>query len=132
MAPDQWKKLALHRIIERLEPGVSVLAEDRPAGTGEAGVLKVSAISDGRLRPSENKAVPVSERGRLAVSLRKGDVLISRANTYELIGACAFVEEDFPDLYLPDKLWRVRLRNPNEDDSRWLFYVLNLGSVRRS
>lgn len=41
------------------------------------------------------------------MSLKKGDVLVSRANTPELVGSCAVVTRDFPWLMLCDKLYRL-------------------------
>lgn len=37
----------------------------------------------------------------------KGDLLFSRANTREYVGATALVDEDYPNLFLPDKLWKL-------------------------
>lgn len=37
----------------------------------------------------------------------KGDLLFSRANTREYVGATALIDEDYPNLFLPDKLWKL-------------------------
>jgi type I restriction enzyme S subunit len=42
------------------------------------------------------------------MALKQGDVLVSRANTRELVGSCAVVKSDFPALMLCDKLYRLR------------------------
>jgi len=39
----------------------------------------------------------------------RGDLLVSRANTRELVGSAAVVHRDFPRLLLCDKLYRLRL-----------------------
>ena len=39
-----------------------------------------------------------------------GDLLFSRANTKEYVGATALVEQDYPDLMLPDKLWKLAFK----------------------
>ena len=39
--------------------------------------------------------------------LKAGDVLVSRANTRELVGSCAVIPQDFPFLMLCDKLYRL-------------------------
>ena len=40
--------------------------------------------------------------------LRKGDLLISRANTKELVGSAAIVDRDYEEILLCDKLYRIR------------------------
>lgn len=40
-------------------------------------------------------------------SPRKGSIIISRMNTEALVGASAYVSEDHPDLFLPDRLWQT-------------------------
>jgi type I restriction enzyme, S subunit len=61
--------VALSEIIGKLEAGVSVTAEGRPARINEQGVLKVSAVTGGIFRPEENKVVSSpGELDRLAVS----------------------------------------------------------------
>lgn len=132
MYPDGWERTHLATIVQRLESGVSVNGEDRPAADGEAGVLKVSAVSSGEFNARENKAVIDAEQTRLRLSPRCGDVLVSRANTPELIGASGYVDADFPRLFLPDKLWRVVLRNPQRDSAKWLTHVLNSPAMRAS
>jgi len=37
----------------------------------------------------------------------KGDLIFSRANTREMVGATAILDRDYPDLLLPDKLWKI-------------------------
>ena len=39
---------------------------------------------------------------------KKGDLLFSRANTREMVGATAVILQDYPELILPDKLWKIR------------------------
>lgn len=75
----------------------------------EMGVLKVSAVTWGTFNPKEFKVVKkVHLRGE-TISPLKGDLLFSRANTRELVGATCLVDADYPKLFLPDKLWKLRL-----------------------
>src|SRR5262245_60355808 len=120
--PDGWKVVPLGSVIADLEAGVSVNGEDRPAAAGEIGVRKVSAGSEGRCLPGENKAVVPADRDRVAVSPRRGDILVSRSNgSLKLVGSSVLVADDYPTLYLPDKLWRVVLADQQRDDSCWLW-----------
>ncbi|MBK8245822.1 MAG: hypothetical protein IPK85_00170 [Gemmatimonadetes bacterium] len=117
-------------MIESFEAGVSVNAEDRPAGRDEHGVLKVSAISAGQFLPEENKAILASELPRMGPSVRAGDVLVSRANTLDLVGLAARAPATFPHLHLPDKIWRARLIVDDDATARWLVHVVNAPHTR--
>ena len=128
----EWSEVKLATIIKTLASGASVNGEGRPALGDEIGVLKVSAVSNGRFFPDENKVVYGSDLASVKMPVAKGDLLISRANTFELIGACGHVQDDYPNLYLPDKLWKVVLRNPSEDCTEWLLHVLNSPTVRQA
>ncbi|OWK37400.1 restriction endonuclease subunit S [Fimbriiglobus ruber] len=120
----------LSTIISELESGVSVNSEDVPAGDSERGVLKVSCVSDGHFYAQENKRVIPSELHRLICSVRRGDLLVTRANTFDLIGASGLVDRDYPNLFLPDKVWRVVLKEGGGDSINWLKHVLNSPQVR--
>jgi type I restriction enzyme S subunit len=121
----------LSEIIDALEAGVSVNSEDRTANGRELGVLKTSCVKDGWFYPKENKAILASEVSRLKISnIRMGSILISRMNTLDLVGSVGYVDDDYPYLYLPDRLWKVLIKDAARDDSRWLCQVLNSPHVR--
>ena len=120
----------LSDIIAALESGVSVNSDDAPADVHERGVLKVSCVAHGRFFPQENKRILPSDAHRVSVSARRGDLLVTRANTFELIAACGIVDRDHNNLFLPDKVWRVVLRDPNRDHIPWLNHALNSPGVR--
>lgn len=103
----QWPIVELGDGLERFEAGTSVVAEGRPAGDHEWGVLKVSAVSWGQFRPHENKAVPPGYVPGEHERVRPGDFLISRANTAELAGAVVLVRETPDNLMLSDKTLRL-------------------------
>ncbi len=122
--------MPLGEVIGGFEAGVSVNAEDRPAEDHEHGVLKVSAVGLGRFDSREQKAVLPGELTRLGPSLHAGDLLVTRANTLELVGAAATVDRDYPNLHLSDKTWRVLHRRDEPNTRRWLPFVLNSSWVR--
>ena len=129
MIPEHWREVEIRDTVLRLDAGASVLSEERMITSGEIGVLKVSAVSYGRFMPQAHKAVTIpSQIGRLTVIPLKGTLLVSRANTYELVGASAYVENDYPDLFLSDKLWRIQ--TTEECDALWLSYVLGAANTR--
>src|SRR5690606_20795619 len=73
----------------------------------EWGVLKVGCVNYGRFRESENKALPADLAPLPEYEVRVGDVLVSRANTRELVGSAAFVHATRKRLLLCDKLFRL-------------------------
>ncbi|MCK6685842.1 MAG: restriction endonuclease subunit S [Thermoanaerobaculia bacterium] len=93
-------------------------------------MLKTSAVSYGVFRPEENKVVRADEVSRARLQPRKDTVLVSRMNTIELVGASAYVERDWPDLVLPDRIWSLTPRT-GRADGRWLHYLLSSKAVRR-
>jgi len=129
--PHSWAIVPLESIITGLRGGVSVSGINRAASSNEPGVLKLSAVSYGLFRPSENKAVIGADASQLGPSVRKDTILISRSNTTELVGACVYIETDFPRLYLPDLIWEVEVSPESGNYARWLAYVLASPGVRR-
>ncbi len=128
MIPDGWRYEELNTVITSLEAGVSVNAEDRPKNADEIGVLKVSAVTYGSFDPSAYKTVLPTEVDRLTVFPKRDSVIVSRANTSQLVGASAYIDNDFPDLFLPDKLWQIR--TSDDYSTQWLSYVLASDVVR--
>lgn len=106
--PAHWEILPLWTSIARLESGVSVNSADTPASAGELGVLKTSCVYSGEFEPEENKLVfDQGEVDRLRCPVRAGEIIVSRMNTPELVGAAGFVREPHPNLFLPDRLWQT-------------------------
>lgn len=82
----------------------------------------------GEFNPDENKAVP-ADRVDPRFEIRQGDLLISRANTSEYVGASVLVGEVRPRLLLSDKSLRLA---PREGVSaEWLWRALQAPSARR-
>ena len=105
--PADWEVIRLKNVISFIESGVSVNAAQTPANEGGIGVLKTSSVSKYSFRPEENKEVNAEELGRVSCPVKANTIIVSRMNTPELVGACGFVEQDWPNLYLPDRLWQV-------------------------
>ena len=130
MTGSQYEELRLGDLVSRLESGVSVRADDAPPAAGEVGVLKVSCLTGGRFDATESKRVPIDRISNLASPVRKGRVIISRSNTPELVGLCAYVSVDHPNLFLPDTLWQMEFSEERESDPRWLAYLLSSPAYR--
>jgi len=94
----------------RIEQGWSPEADSIPAEDGELGILKLGAVRAGTFDPSQNKKMLAEMHPRDEFALHRGDLLITRANTPSLVGDVAWVDQDFPNLYLSDLIYRVRLQ----------------------
>lgn len=125
-----WPVVPLGSLLERIEAGKSPKALDRPAGDGEAGVIKVSAVTWNTFLPDENKALPPGYPFAKEVQIRKGDLLLSRANTVELIAAVVLVNMDHPNLMLSDKILRL-VPKDQEACPGYLLYALRTREARR-
>jgi len=68
------------------------------------------------------KVVAEADVPSVLVHPKEGDLLFSRANTRELVGAVCIVDGQYDDLFLPDKLWRLDLKI--EDMSVWYIKYL--------
>jgi len=108
--PAHWAVERLRFSLRRVEQGWSPLCDGHPAADGEWGVLKVGAVNGGRFDPSENKALPAGDAPQEQYEICPGDLLVSRANTPELLGSAALVDCVRPRLLLCDKLYRLHLR----------------------
>jgi type I restriction enzyme S subunit len=106
--PDGWAVERLKHVIRTVASGVSVNASNVAAEDDQFGVLKTSAVSDGKFFPEENKAVWESEVDRLACPVTRDTVIMSRMNTPSLVGESGYVPADFPGLFLPDRLWKLQ------------------------
>jgi len=106
--PKGWEVKPINKIIKAIEAGWSVKAEDRQRRSDEWGVLKVSAVTSGYFKPEEHKAIGNPLFSKPPIIPSKGDLLFSRANTRELVAATCLVQNNYENLFLPDKLWRLK------------------------
>jgi type I restriction enzyme S subunit len=107
--PKHWELTKIKRLARSIEQGWSPQCEGFPAETeNEWGILKVGCVNGGTFNPSENKLLPPELEPIPSLAIVCGDLLISRANTRELVGSAAVAQQDFPKLMLCDKLYRLR------------------------
>ena len=90
----------------------------------------MSAVTIGEFRPDENKEILEDVNFDPVLEVKDGDLLVSRANTSELVGASALVEDTPSNLIIPDKLWRVVRNEDVEADFHFLYTLLNTPSIR--
>ncbi len=111
--------------------GKSVSGTVRELKNGEKAVIKISAVTTGVFNEREYKVVNESDIPDTLVKPSKGDLLFSRANTRELVGAVCVVNDDFENLFLPDKIWRLDL-NKNCISSYYLKFLLTHDGFREN
>jgi len=128
--PTSWCWTSLGTLLQQIEAGHSPQALGRPATSNEAGVLKVSAVSWGEFLPEENKALLPGQVIDPSITIRAGDLLISRANTPELVGAVVIAQEAHPNLMLSDKTLRL-VPLAIGVSKEYLLYALRTHWVRR-
>lgn len=128
IAQSEGQENRLGELLLSIEAGKSFMTAGRPAQPGEWGVVKVSAMTWGRFRDQENKAVPREHVIDRRYEIRSGELLMSRANTSEYVGATVLVGRCRPYLLLSDK--SMRLSPAAGVDARWLQYALRSPHLR--
>jgi len=106
--PEHWRVTRLKYHTTLFEQGWSPQCDTRFAEGDEFGVLKVGCVNGGNFKSTENKALPVTFSPQIKYALKKNDLLISRANTKDLVGSAAVVDQNHDRLLLCDKLYRLR------------------------
>jgi type I restriction enzyme S subunit len=123
--PESWEVKRLKSIILDLESGVSVNAsESESAESNEIGVLKTSCVYNYSFEHFENKKVFQSDLRRVSCPVKENNIIISRMNAPELVGASGYVENNHPNLFLPDRLWQTVFHQGIDLNVKWLSKVL--------
>jgi type I restriction enzyme S subunit len=118
--PKGWPARRVADFVAKFEGGKNLLAGSGGGSTYR--ILKVSAVTGGVYKESESKPAPVGHHPPSSHFVRAGDLLFSRANTVELVGATAIVDRTDGRTLLPDKLWRFVWAEPvNSTYMRALF-----------
>ena len=118
----------LGELLEGIEAGRSFKCHGRPAGDEEWGVIKVSAMTWGAFDESQNKAVLSANAADARWEIRPGDLLLSRANTTDYVGATVLVGPCRPRLLLSDKSMRLLVKSAC--DKGWLRHALSASRSR--
>lgn len=101
-----WESGTIGSCIDGFDSGRNLIGNDDDDGGYR--VLKVSAVTSLTFKNAESKPLPSGYVPPAAHLVEVGDLLFSRANTAELVGATAFVSHTDGRTALPDKLWRFR------------------------
>lgn len=126
--PAHWEVKRLRYSMTKIEQGWSPQCNNYPAEPGEWGVLKVGCVNGERYDETENKSLPSEIDPLMQYEVIDGDILVSRANTKELLGGAALVEHTQGRIIFSDKLYRLHLRDGI--DPKYIIGVLRSSLAR--
>jgi type I restriction enzyme S subunit len=129
----KWESGNIASVIGALDAGVSVNSVQHDDGDGFDGmfILKTSAVAGGRFFPRECKRIAQKDLSRACLNPLKGTIIISRMNTPDLVGECGYIDRDYPDLFVPDRLWMTRFKQDLQVSGLWLSYLLSTAALKR-
>ncbi|QEY11884.1 restriction endonuclease subunit S [Cellvibrio sp. KY-YJ-3] len=128
--PKGWKTLPLSSIVDDFLGGKSLAASEDEATNFKNRVAKISAVTSGEFKSYESKPLPNDYEPPEAHYIKNGDLLFSRANTTELVGATAMVFNTPGNIVLPDKLWRFVWKADVQLSSVFMWKLLSFPSQR--
>ncbi|MDR6601945.1 type I restriction enzyme S subunit [Achromobacter deleyi] len=91
--------------------------------------LTLSATTTGRFRPEFFKFVPVDIASDSHLWIKKGDVLIQRANSLEYVGVSAIIDVEINGYIYPDLMMKCRANE--RTSSAFLHLLLSSEGVRK-
>lgn len=128
--PEHWEVVRLKEVTTPIEQGWSPQCDAQPAADHEWGVLKVGCVNhDTFFNEGQNKKLPPTLKPIPELQIRDGDILVSRANTRELLGLAALVVSPREKLMLCDKLFRFRAKQKRAIP-RFLIYAMRQKTSR--
>ncbi len=105
--PSDWKWVRLGEICFNIEGGKSILCKEIVPNKNEIGIVKTGVCSFGYFKEDECKTCLSPKDWHDEYAIHKGDFLIGRANTLELVGSCVIVDKIERKLMLSDKILRI-------------------------
>lgn len=123
--PMGWEVKELGSELKGIDSGWSPVCDDEQAGMDRWAILKLGAVTWGIYNPLQNKQLPLDIEPRPELEVKKGDLLFSRKNTIDLVGACAFVFDSPPKLMLPDTIFRFVLKDSQKLMPEYLWGLFN-------
>ena len=123
--PKSWGVSIVKNCIVEITSGWSPDCLPEPVVGSQWGILKTTSVTWNGFDINENKALPAHLNGRAQISLRAGDVLVTRAGPIDRVGVVAFCNETYPKIMLSDKIIRIRCKS---DELTGEFLSIWLGS----
>ena len=127
--PKEWKVSLLASLLLDIQAGKSPNCIDIPATTGDWGVLKVSAVHPDGFRSDQNKSIASLSHIESSYEVKSGDLLMSRANTPDLVGLVCLVSDPQPKLMLCDKTLKL-IVNQSIASTNFIFFCMQQHYVR--
>ncbi|WP_053383088.1 restriction endonuclease subunit S domain-containing protein [Leucobacter celer] len=128
-APAGWAIVRTKQVLQGIEQGWSPQCDAQAASDDEWGIMKAGCSNYGRFRPGENKKLSAGLRPKPNLEIQHGDLLVSRANTRELVGSAAVALQPRPKLMFSDKTFRLKVRS-SLVDSEFLALAMSTRSAR--
>ena len=100
------EEVPLSYYIAGLNAGKSLAGEEENTNK----VLKTGAATYDYFDETQVKNLPIDYEPQENHRVKAGDVIISRMNTAELVGAAAYVWNVPEHIYLPDRLWKADVK----------------------
>lgn len=126
-----WPRSTFEKYLDKIESGWSPKCLDREACPNEWGVLKLGAVTTCNYNENENKALPDDKEPRESIEVKKGDLLFTRKNTYDLVAACAYVFDTRHNLMISDTIFRLKLDEATELRPEYLWALLTHPGKRK-
>lgn len=125
--PEGWKVAKLKQYIKNVSSGLSAVTSDSSEDSGKY-ILRTSAVSSEKFIESEVKSVTKQAESRLICPVEADTVIMSRMNTSAMVGACAYVARNYENLFVPDKLWKIKFTL--ELSAKYAWYLINSAPIR--
>ncbi|MGT3816980.1 restriction endonuclease subunit S [Vibrio cholerae] len=122
--PKRWVVKKIKYDVLSIEQGWSPQCESTPVPDDHTwGVVKVGCVNRGIFNPEQNKKLPEELEPRKEYTIKKGDLLVSRANAKEWVGSAAVPDRDYDNLLLCDKIYRIKLDLEKADPEFFAYYL---------
>lgn len=130
--PKGWPVSTLGNLVKSIDSGRSPKCHDRPRNSDEWGVLRLGAVTRCQYDDSEHKTLPSDIEPDPSIEVGVGDLLVSRKNTLELVGAAAYVWSTAGRMLLPDLIFRLNIANHCCVHPIYLWQLLTTSTKRQS
>ncbi|MFI2366982.1 hypothetical protein [Streptomyces sp. NPDC018833] len=126
MAAESWEQVPLGAVVTEIRNGTSPVESQTWTGVQ---MLGLGCLTLNGFQPRQLKHAPSASLGQHTAVLRDGDLLVSRANTRELVGVAGIYRDIGTPCIYPDLM--MRLRSSEEYVPEFLEIVLRAPKARR-
>lgn len=134
--PQGWVETTIGDILQPqsdgklIHQGWSPRCHPEPAGINDWGVLKTTAIQDGRFQESSNKKLPEDKSPKPRIEVQNGDLIMTNAGPRIRCGVTTLVKNVRPKLMLSGKMYRMRF-NESYISPEYVEICLRSAAVRK-